>query len=81
MVWRFSAMPQKLRPDPGEKEALFACVKRLTGDLPLVAAAGGAASAVAIEEISRIQRWGWNADGKSTFGGETRPRGDRQFLP
>ncbi len=42
----------------GEKEALFACVKRLTGDLPLVAAAGGAASAVAIEEISRIQRWG-----------------------
>lgn len=42
----------------GEKEALFACVKNLTGDLPLVAAAGGAASAVAIEEIARIQHWG-----------------------
>ncbi|MFA1645859.1 MAG: dihydrodipicolinate synthase family protein, partial [Enterobacteriaceae bacterium] len=41
-----------------EKEALFACVKNLTGDLPLVAAAGGAAAAVAIEEITRVQRWG-----------------------
>lgn len=41
-----------------EKEALFACVKRLTGDLPLVAAAGGASSAVAIEDIQRVQRWG-----------------------
>ncbi|WP_342325115.1 dihydrodipicolinate synthase family protein [Kosakonia sp. BYX6] len=42
----------------GEKEALFACVKRLTGALPLVAAAGGASSAVAIEDIQRVQRWG-----------------------
>ncbi|MBM7341563.1 dihydrodipicolinate synthase family protein [Pantoea coffeiphila] len=41
-----------------EKEALFYCVKKRVGDLPLVAAAGGASSAVAIEEIMRVQRWG-----------------------
>lgn len=41
-----------------EKAALFACVKRLTDDLPLVAAAGGASSAVAIDDIRRVQRWG-----------------------
>ncbi|MDV5356895.1 dihydrodipicolinate synthase family protein [Enterobacter asburiae] len=42
----------------GEKEALFACVKRLTGALPLIAAAGGASAVVAIEDIQRVQRWG-----------------------
>lgn len=42
----------------GEKEALFHCVKRLTGSLPLVAAAGGASSAVAIEDINRVKQWG-----------------------
>jgi len=41
-----------------EKEALFHCVKRLTGNLPLVAAAGGASSAVAIEDINRVKQWG-----------------------
>ncbi|MET3814177.1 dihydrodipicolinate synthase family protein [Pantoea sp. UYEF8] len=41
-----------------EKQALFYCVKKQVGDLPLVAAAGGASSAVAIDEINRVQRWG-----------------------
>lgn len=41
-----------------EKAELFACVKRLCGALPLVAAAGGASAAVAIEDILRVQSWG-----------------------
>ncbi|MXP49298.1 dihydrodipicolinate synthase family protein [Pantoea sp. Eser] len=41
-----------------EKQAFFYCVKKQVGDLPLVAAAGGASSAVAIDEINRVQRWG-----------------------
>ncbi|MEZ3498707.1 dihydrodipicolinate synthase family protein [Pantoea sp. KPR_PJ] len=41
-----------------EKQALFYCVKKQVGDLPLVAAAGGASSAVAIDDINRVHRWG-----------------------
>lgn len=41
-----------------EKESIFSCVKRLVGELPLVAAAGGASSVVAIEDIQRVHRWG-----------------------
>lgn len=42
----------------GEKRAIFSAVKALTGDLPLVAAAGGASSQVAVEEINRVRDWG-----------------------
>lgn len=41
-----------------EKAAIFAAVKEMTGDLPLVAAAGGASSQVAIEEINGVQQMG-----------------------
>lgn len=41
-----------------EKSAIFTCVKRLTGKLPLVAASGGASAEVAIEDIHRVQSWG-----------------------
>lgn len=41
-----------------EKEAIFRTVKALTGDLPLVAAAGGASVQVAVEDIQRVQGWG-----------------------
>lgn len=41
-----------------EKKAIFTLVKSLTGHLPLVAAAGGASSQVAIEDINRVRDWG-----------------------
>ncbi|TKI03745.1 dihydrodipicolinate synthase family protein [Martelella alba] len=41
-----------------EKEDIFHSVKALTGGLPLVVATGGGASAIAIEEIKRVQWWG-----------------------
>jgi len=41
-----------------EKKSIFDSVKKLAGELPLVAAAGGASSAVAIEDIQRVHHWG-----------------------
>lgn len=41
-----------------EKHAIFNCVQKCVGELPLVAAAGGASSAVAIEDINRVHQWG-----------------------
>ncbi|WP_254304291.1 dihydrodipicolinate synthase family protein [Candidatus Sodalis sp. SoCistrobi] len=50
--WRRHLMPE------AEKKAIFDRVKALTGDLHLVAAAGGASSQVAIESINRVAAWG-----------------------
>jgi len=41
-----------------EKKSIFDSVKKIAGELPLVAAAGGASSAVAIEDIQRVHHWG-----------------------
>ncbi|WP_230468034.1 dihydrodipicolinate synthase family protein [Biostraticola tofi] len=43
-----------------EKAAIFRAVKEISGSLPLVAAAGGASSRVAIEDIRQISAWGAN---------------------
>ncbi|MCU5771775.1 dihydrodipicolinate synthase family protein [Erwiniaceae bacterium BAC15a-03b] len=41
-----------------EKQAIFSAVKEMTANLPLVVAAGGASSQVAIEEIKLAERMG-----------------------